>query len=339
MSETFHPLNLLVVGIQGGTSVGQSLAEAAVAGGHRVTFLESSEAFRTPRLVRMGFWHGLGRRPPRLGRFGKRVVEVARQTMPDVLLTTGASPVPAEALVSLGRLGIRRINISTDDPWNSASRADWFLRALPHYDTVFTPRRANEEELRQLRGPDVRYLPFGYDPALCFPGSLSNDERATLECDVLFVGGADSDRIPLIQTLVEAGLDVAVYGGYWNRARLPPGVHRGIADPELVRRATLAARVALILVRRANRDCHTMRSFEAGATGACLLAEDTADHRALYGADGAAFFRTTAEMVDQARALLRDPSRRSLLATRSLDRLRSGGNTYADRLSAILKAA
>ncbi len=54
---------------------------------------------------------------------------------------------------------------------------------------------------------------------------------------------------------------------------------RGVADQDTIRSASAAARVCLCLVRRANRDGHVMRSFEAAVIGGCILAQDTADHR------------------------------------------------------------
>ena len=60
-----------------------------------------------------------------------------------------------------------------------------------------------------------------------------------------------------------------------------------------IRAASASAKVCLCLVRRANRDGHTMRSFEAAAIGGCILAEDTADHREIFGPEdyAARYFR------------------------------------------------
>ena len=45
-------------------------------------------------------------------------------------------------LGAIGRLGIERINFLTDDPWNPAHHAPWFMKALPEYDEVFTGSEA-----------------------------------------------------------------------------------------------------------------------------------------------------------------------------------------------------
>ncbi|HYE94766.1 MAG TPA: glycosyltransferase [Rubricoccaceae bacterium] len=256
-----------------------------------------------------------------------------------MLLSTGIAPVSAEALKALRREGVRLVNFSTDDPWNPRHRAGWFLKALPHYDVVFTTRMANVEDFRRHGVRDVQYLPFGYDPRHCVGPEPDEAERERLACDVLFVGGADRDRAPVVRALVRAGLDVALYGGYWERHADLRAVSRGIGTPDAVRRATLAARVVLVLVRRANRDGHTMRSVEAGAIGACLLVEDTVEHRALYGPEGeaAVYFGSAYEMVQKARALLGATAERERLAAAVRERIRGGAHSYDDRLAVMLR--
>jgi hypothetical protein len=326
---------VLIVGGAGGTQVGKSLAVAVE--GWTPHLLDTAAASAGPKALRALAWR-LGRRVPRLASFGRSVVETVRATGADTVVTTGAAPVRADDLARVHRMGVRLVNYSTDDPWNPGSRAGWFLRALPHYDAVFTPRTANVEDFRRLGVREVRYLPFGYDPRHCIGPEPGERERERLACDVLFVGGADGDRAPVLRALVEAGLDVALYGGYWDRYAGLRAAYRGHVSPETLRRATLAARIALVLPRRANRDGHTMRSVEAGAIGACLLAEDTPDHRALYGGE-AVYFRSIPEMVERARELLQSPDERRMMAVAVRDRIRRGGHTYADRLRVMLEAA
>jgi spore maturation protein CgeB len=279
-----------------------------------------------------------GHRPPRLLAFARDVVSEASQVGAGTVLTTGLCPVTAAALVALGRMGVRRLHYSTDDPWNARQRARWFLRALPHYDTVFTTRRANLQDFRALGCRAVRYLPFGYDPLLFHAASASEAAVPEFRSRVLFVGGADRDRVPLIETLVAAGVPVTLYGDYWTRY---PGTRqrtRGHARPETVRLATAAADVCLCLVRRANRDGHVMRSLEIPAVGACMLVEDTEEHRDLFGDDGQTvrYFDSSSAMVDIARRLLGDPPERARLAEAVHRRITSGGHTYRDRLVTML---
>jgi spore maturation protein CgeB len=182
----------------------------------------------------------------------------------------------------------------------------------------------------------VHYLPFAYDPAVHRP--LSEKEPIGRLSDVLFVGGCDSDRLPLIGALCDAGLELALFGRYWDHYSKTRSHWRGIADQDTIRSASAAARVCLCLVRQANRDGHVMRSFEAAATGGCILAEDTADHRELFGPEDHAvrYFKTIPDMVHQAKVLVSDAGARRRLSLQLKKRMAAGGNTYADRLAVIL---
>ena len=158
---------------------------------------------------------------------------------------------------------------------------------------------------------------------------------------MLFVGGADGERVPFIAALGRLGVKVAVYGDYWSRYPETRACHRGYGDIETLRKATSEAKVNLCLVRRANRDGQVMRSYEAAAIGACMLVEDTPEHRELFGADGEAvvYFRTIEDMVRRLHHLLEAPEERSRLRGAVQHRIETGHHTYDDRLHSMLRVA
>jgi spore maturation protein CgeB len=331
---------LLLVGNPDAVHIGAHLHEAAQTLDIPVRICDSRQAFDAPRwLVRL-HWNLLGRRPAQLRTFSESVVQACRDFRPTRLLATGLAPIDQKALIAIHDLGIARLNFLTDDPWNPAHRAAWFSDALPHYDRVFSPRQSNLDALRAHGCRDVSYLPFAYAPSQHFCERADPAEEARLASDVIFVGGADRDRLPPITALIAAGLRVALYGGYWNRYPETRQYHRGHANPQTIRQATRAARIALCLVRRANRDGHVMRSFEIPAIGACMLVEDTAEHREILGPDGEAvvYFRSIAEMVDQSRWLLGRPAERQRLAAAAHARIAAGRHTYQDRLAAMIES-
>jgi hypothetical protein len=295
---------LLIVGNDGGTNVGGSLFRAAQKLGLTAHLLEAHPAMQAPRWVQRFNWWLRGRRPTWLNRYSSSVVRKVAELRPQWLLVTGIMPINRAALVEIGRLGVRRMNFLTDDPWNPAHRAAWFLKTLPHYEHIFSPRRANLRDLQKQSGATVSYLPFGYDESLFFPEAvIENDERPQIYSDVIFAGGADRDRVPYFDALIKAGFKVALYGDYWNRYAETRASFRGYADPQTLRQAISGAKISLCLVRRANRDGHVMRTFELPAIGACMLIEDTAEHREIFGKDGAAvcYFSNPDEMIERAR--------------------------------------
>ena len=329
---------LLIVGSSQPGHMGNYLASAARQLGVDCEIIDASGAEARSWIGRSIYWHLGDKRPARLRQFGTKIVDICAATQRNVVLTTGCRALDAPHIEKLRNSGVRIINYSTDDPWNPAMRASWFLAALPLYDNIFTPRRANLVDFYDC-GARAHYLPFGYDPEVHRP--WSEDRPAGAPSDVLFVGGCDADRMPLIGALIDSGLKIALFGGYWGRQAKARAHWRGIANQDTIRSASATARVCLCLVRRANRDGHVMRSFEAAAIGGCILAEDTAEHREIFGADdyAARYFRTVAEMVQQAKSLVADADERRRLSVNLRRRLGSCSHTYADRLRAMLQTS
>ncbi len=338
VSACVRLMKLAIVGAFSGTHVGGSLLRAAATLRVETAAFDCANATRRGRVVRAVLWRFADRRPPRLDRFSAMVVARCMEAPPDMLIATGTAPLTASALRALRAAGVRCANYSTDDPWNPALRARWFLKALPEYDVVFSTRRANLDDLRRLGCRDVRYLPFGYDEFL-FPAD--NEPATDLAPEVLFVGGADRDRVGFVEEFVRCGPPLTLVGGYWERYPVSRPLTLGHQPPEVLRSLTVAAKVNLCLVRRANRDGHVMRSFEIAALGGCMLVEDTDEHREIFGPDGEAvlYFRTPHEAGHRARALLRDASLCARLSRSVKARIRTGDHRYRDRLVAMIEAA
>jgi|ERR1017187_4862229 hypothetical protein len=322
--------------------IGAHLNQAAEALGIEVVMCDVAEAYDGAFWQNRVNWWLRGRRPTRLESFSAKVLEACRDVRPKWLLATGIAPLEEAALREIGKLHVSRLNYLTDDPWNPVHRAPWFLRALPQYDYVFSARRASLSQLRRLGCPSACYLPFAYAPKLHFLEPPANElERKQFASDILFAGGADRDRVPFMAALIQADINVALYGGYWERYPQTTGFTRGHADPQTLRKAVSAAKVSLCLVRRANRDGNVMRSFELPAMGACMLTEDTEEHREIFGEDGktVTFFRTREEMIEKLHWLLAHDDERNRLKTAAHRLVTTGGNTYADRLQAMLQQA
>lgn len=333
---------LLIIGNPRETHVGGHLANGARSAGLETTLVDLEQAFAGPKLLQTACWHLLGHRPARLESFSRECVERCRQRPPDLVLTTGLAPLSPSALLRLQEMKIPTANFLTDDPWNPAHRAPWFMRALPHYDHIFTPRRANMAELEALGGPKVHYLPFGYAPEIHHPPApMSDAERAKWKSDVLFIGGADEDRAAVMRPLRDAGLRLSLWGGYWDRIPDLRQFAHGHAGPDEFRKLVANAGVNICLVRRANRDGHSMRTFELAAIGGCLAVEDTAEHREIFGADDECvrFFDSPMRLIDICQELLLNPRVQSRLAHASfLHVTNERRSAYRDRIVTLIES-
>jgi spore maturation protein CgeB len=330
-------MRLLIVAYEQSGQMGSYLASAAEYLGLDYHIMDAGKAEATNSIARRFYWHLRGKRPANLARFAAHVLETCAVMKPTIVLTTGGrAPLERSHIEKLRELGIRVINYSTDDPWNPVLYAPWFVSALPAYSAVFTPRRANLGDFRRCGVHSLHYMPFGYDPKVHLPWPES--KPLDTSSDVLFVGGCDAERLPLIGALIDAGLKLALFGRYWDNHSKTRAYWRGVADQDTIRAASAAAAICLCLVRRANRDGHVMRSFEAAAIGGCILAEDTEDHRDIFGPNDSAvrYFATTPGLVQEAQRLAADAYARHRLSLALRERMGTRTDTYADRLVAML---
>lgn len=322
--------------------VGAHFRSSAEALGLEVKFCDTREAFYGSVIARKINWWIKDRRPSSLLRFSKRMVEASHDFASDYMLTTGISPIEENSLIEIKKSGVKTINYLTDNPWNSAHKANWFLKTLPVYDYIFSTRQSSIENLRKLGCKNISYLPFAYEPRLHFtePPSTS-EEKIKLSCDVVFIGGADKDRLSYAYSLIESGLNVALYGGYWDRYPKTKKYALGHANPETMRKAIKGAKIALCLVRRANCDDNSMRTFEIPAIGGCMLTEDTDEHRKIFGNDGEAvlYFKDEKEMLKKTRFLLSNSEKRKEMADKAKNIITKGANTYKDRLDVMIRKA
>lgn len=330
---------LLIVGNTDIIHMGAHMRRAARSLNVTTEICDTRAAFDTNWLVLQLNWRLRGHRPPLLGSFSRRVLSVCETFRPTWMLTIGFAPIEASVVQQIRTMGSICLNYATDDPWNPGRRGDWFFQALPEYDWIFSPRRANLSDLDRLGCRNVVYLPFAYAPDLHYPDPPRTiNEREHYNSDVVFYGGADRDRLPYITALVQSEFEVQLYGDYWERFPETRRHTRGHAKPGTLRKAVGGAKVNLCLIRRANRDGHVMRSYEVPAMGGCMLAEDTPEHRAIFSGNGKAvmYFSTIDEMLSKLSWLLQHDEERRRLAIRAHEHITESNNTYQARLQTML---
>lgn len=325
-----------IVGYAGVTHLGASFVRAAQEIGIDAHFYDAATANSTIRWRQSLSWRLADRQPAHIARFERELPLRLADDRVEVLLTTGFAPLRAPVLQALASIGVRTINFSSDDPWNPAHRSRWFLDAIRAYELILTPRRVNIEQFRAAGARRVEHLPFGYDPWLLAPTPVAGIDPAA---QLLFVGTADGDRHRYVCELLDLGCRPLLVGTYWDRWPETRALGIGQRTPGEIAWLTAHAAACLILVRRANRDGHVMRSLEAAAAGGCLIVEDTADHRELYGADGDAvrYAGNASAVVEAFAELRRDPELRDHRAQKVGDRIRSGSHQYGQRLRQILE--
>lgn len=283
----------------------------------------------------------LGRRPPLAGQLNRRLLEAALRLQPDVVLIVKGAYITPGVLLKIKKMtGAILVNYATDNPFNPAVTTLNLLRTIPLYDLYASTKSTILDDIRATGCRNVTYVPFGYNPSIHFPEFPSSpDEIRRFTADVAFIGEADPERLPFIERLLRMrGVAVALYGANWGRFKHLRHVTRGVVKGRDYRLALGGAKIALGLLRKANRDQHSLRSFEIPACGTLMLAERTPEHLAIFeeGRD-AEFFSSCEEMEEKIRYYLDHESQRRRVAESGRVRVTTGGHTYSDRLRSILR--
>ncbi|HZC46630.1 MAG TPA: glycosyltransferase, partial [Candidatus Acidoferrum sp.] len=274
----------------------------------------------------------------------RALIENAAAFLPDVILIgKGRWFTPATLEAARRASGATIVNWATDDPFNSADNSRELLDSIPLYDLYVCTKKEIMNDVRRVGCANVAYVRFGYKPDVHFPEAPATaEERERFVCDVMFVGGCDPHRIAYFEALIRAipEIKLHLYGMYWERVRTLRPYARGFAVAREYRLAVNGAKIAVNLVRRANRDDHVMRTFEIPACGGFMLTERSATHDELFSEDNeAAFFSLPDELVAKVRTYLGRDQDRAGIAAAGHRKITQGRHTYGDRLTEIIDAA
>lgn len=203
-----------------------------------------------------------------------------------------------------------------DNPFVARDHHRWRLtrKSLALYDLCATPRISTAEEGTRRGLAMYRYIQTA-DEVIHRPRQYSEADRVRYGSDVSFIGTWFPERGPFVVQLLEAGVDVRIFGANWDKAPEYERVKHAVIIPNLLgdedyARATQYARIALGFVSVANQDFHTHRSVEIPALGTLLCAQRTDQHRELYReGEEAVFWDDMDECAAQCRALLAEPDR------------------------------
>jgi len=274
----------------------------------------------------------------------RALLETARSFQPDLILICKGAAIAPETLAQIKRAtGAVLVNYATDDPFNPRVNSRDLVQAIPCYDLYACTKLAIVTDVIQAGCATATYVPFAYKPSVHFPEPPRRaEEHRRFDSDVAFIGGYDRDRAPLFKALIKAipSLKLALYGSFWNRSPTLRRYWRGFALGRDFRMAVGGSKIALNLVRKANRDGHVMRSFELPACRGFMLAERTTEHQRLFVEDrDAAYFASPEELVEKIKRFLGHEDERAAIAFQGRNIVLTGGHTYRDRLHSIIASA
>lgn len=293
----------------------------------------------------------------------RSVLECAREFRSHLVWAEKQEFLRVETIEELRKLGARTVHF-TPDPYFSL---DWkrtriMDAAMAAFDALVYCKSYEHEQYEVLGKPLV-YMPLGYCDEVHRP-LPSGDARWS--CAVGFLGGWEPRREHLLHSVAAAGMDLKVWGGYWDflldgkwtiRRQI---VLRQLAGGDCFRfqkdkflacayqggevyeddyaRALTGSKIGLGFLRRVCPDQHTTRSFEIPACGSLLLADRTEEHQGFFEeGKEAEFFSSCEELLDKVRFYCSNESARKWVAERGYKRCVEGAYSYVHRLRSALE--
>lgn len=292
------------------------------------------------------------------------VLEAAREFRPSLVWAEKQEFLRVETIEEMRNFGARSCHF-TPDPYFSLAwkRTELMDGAMRAFDALVYCKSYEREQYEELGKPLV-YMPLGYCDEVHRPVPSNN---AQWGCAVGFLGGWEPRRERLLHAIAAAGIEVKIWGGYWDFLRdgkwtlrqsvilqqlagkdrfrfhrdgLLARAHQGaeVYDDDYARALT-GCKVGLGFLRKVCPDQHTTRSFEIPACGSMLLADRSEEHQEFFEeGKEAEFFSSTEELLDKVRFYCGNESARKLIAEGGYKRCNDGKYAYVHRLRIALDA-
>jgi len=279
-----------------------------------------------------------GRRPLEWWSFNRRIPGLIREHRPSGVLVTGIFPLICEVFQSSRECGAVTVNYLTDDPWNPSHQSRTFFSNLRMYDFIFSTKKDIIPDLLRVQAGRVSFLPFGFDPFYHRIIPAGNRNPMLRYTDAVFVGGADPDRHEFLKKFKNRFQgSMAIYGGNWQRYGDLLDHFGGVIFGDDFCRVINGSGFNIGLVRRRNRDGHSMRTYEIPACGGVGIYEDTKEHREIFrGYPEHGFFSSPDDAAEKCNWLMGNKGKLDEMRQLGVELVKKDSNTYKARLSDIL---
>jgi len=156
--------------------------------------------------------------------FGTALLEKTVEFEPDLILVFSLAPLWARTLMMIGKLGIQRAYWLVEDfrlcrEWEQVGA---------YYDHVFVIQKAATKALKETGIEHVHHLPNAANHIAYRPLTLSEEQQQRYGAMLSFVGFPTANRVAVLEKL--ADLDLAVWGGGWDRVQMAKGLKRRLRD-------------------------------------------------------------------------------------------------------------
>jgi len=286
------------------------------------------------------FFKVAGKRPIESWKFNRNLTEEIHKFRPQIIIVTGIFPLQNIVFEAAHETGAKIVNYLTDSPWSRQNSNRRFTDNLQKYDYIFSTKKDLIPRLLEVKSRQVHFLPFAFDPFIhhCLnKNDIKTDNREIP--DVCLIGSADRERRHFVSRFMsnfEGGL--GLYGGFWNKDLKLKQYYGGIILGDAFCRTVHDTKINIGIVRRANSDGHSMRTYEIPACGGVGIYEDTTEHREIFsGYPEYGFFSSPEDLADKCQWLLEHFVEREEMRKLGIQIIVNDSNTYTSRLKTILE--
>lgn len=232
-----------------------------------------------------------------------------------------------------------------DDPTGTRDgrRFHSLIKSLPYYSICAVVRNENNIEFYKAGAQQVIQVWRSHDEIAHAPYDNRNTIDKKYISDVVFIGTwmRHERRDEFLLQLINAGLNVKIWGQRWNKSPHWPKLKAHIGGAALSGREYVAAiqgsKVCLGFLSKTNRDLHTTRSMEIPYAGGVFCAQRTTEHQQLYTENvEAVFWEDIDECIRQCKNLVTDNLFRESIRTAGMQRVRRNKVGHENQCQIIL---
>ena len=294
----------------------------------------------SPPLKHLNWIEVLTATGPGVWRYNAAVVRTVQTFRPHVVWVESAALLWPKTLNQIKRDSPLLVHYTTDDvynPGNSFRRN--FQKAMPLYDLHVTTNIPNTIELAAV-GVNVIHSQLGYDDKLFFPRTLGPSEVTEYGADVSFVGHWEPATEQIVESALQHGIPIRIWGSRWRRAKSPKtklAARDGVVPFEVYGKVLCASKINLGFASVKNRSQTAGRTFEIPACGSFLLAPRTEEVIKVYEENQeAVFFDDAEELVDKALFYLDHEVERKRIAEAGHRRCLTSGYSWFGRMRELI---
>ncbi len=264
----------------------------------------------------------------------RRLKQLIDQYKPDLLFTIYGFNINKDALEYAKKQGVITACWWINDPF----QYERGLKSAANYDFWFSNSSQCAKDIESTTGTKSAFLPVAIDPDTHMPVSAQNQYRS----DVCFAGDWSQDREEVVLSLINAGIDIKIYGPWHKKIAKDSVIHQylvpGFFTPAQMASYFCSSRLVLNYHTWYGRYEHGInpRLFEASGCGVAQVVDNKLEIKSLYEPDDEVIvYQRVDELPELIQRVLKRPDYLEAVGKAALEKTLSK-HTYEIRMQEML---